>query len=791
MLKVAHRADPRITSAEKNNEGLMLKSKRGKFFIMPITSDIVRVMYSSSDIITALPEYFCYKKQPVDFSVEETDDLILLITDRLSVEINRNTASITYKDVNGNVLLKEREVDARSMEEFTSTRMVVDENTVIKEVQTADGIKRIVTDATTIPDKILYKTRLHLKFADGEGLYGLGQHEEGSFNLRGTTQYLHQANMKISIPMLVSNKGWGILLTGGSPAVFNDTAYGSYIYTEADIQMDYFFIAPGSISGVIKGYRYLSGKAAMLPRWATGYVQSQERYKTQEEILSVAKEYHERGIGLDLIVLDWESWVEGLWGQKTFDPQRFPNPKEMTDELHQAGVRFMVSIWPNMNEASENYNEFLDANLLLPASDIYNALDPKGRELYWKQARDGLYVHGLDAWWCDSNEPFTPEWTHLEKPEPGEMYHEFYETASKYMPAELCNAYGVYHAFTTWYGQRGETEEKRVCVLTRNGYIGQQAYGSIIWSGDISASWDTLRKQIPAGLNMMLSGIPYWTLDSGAFFVAKGEKWFWNGDYDNGVDDLRYCELSVRWMQYATFLPIMRGHGTDFRREFWRFGDKGTPFYDALVAANRLRYKIAPYIYSACGDIWLNDNTMMKPLVCAFPLDEKVVDIGDEFMLGDSILVCPITDPMYYGDNLEGVAKSRGVYLPAGCEWINYHTLERFTGGNSITVDAPLEYIPVFIKAGSIIPCSSNEEALTMDAAMSYPILLNVYSGCDAEYHYYEDCGDGYGYEKGEYRVTTFCYNDKTRSVSIANQLGNLEQFEDIEYEVVIIDRDS
>ncbi len=792
MLKVDPRPSATITKIQKTDLGLKLISERGTLLLTVYTDEIVRVMYTvEGDPCPALPEYFCCEPSAVKWDVVESEKEISLVTSKLCLSVDRKTASLTYKDAQGNVVLRERESDSRTMESFVSTKTIVDENTIVKEVNTADGIKRFIEEATTVPDKTLYRTRLNLRFSDGEALYGLGQHEEGSLNLRGTTQYLHQANMKIAIPFLLSDLGWGILLTGGSPAIFNDTTYGSYLYTHADPQMDYFFIYSGSMKGVTQGYRHLTGKAAMLPSWAVGYVQSQERYETQQEILDIAAQYHRRGIGLDLIVLDWDSWVPGHWGQKTFDKARFWNAKDMIDTLHRDGVHFMISIWPNMAQESDNYKEFFDANLLLPASEIYDALNPDARALYWKQSSEGLFSHGVDSWWCDSSEPLTPEWARMEKPEPAEMFCEFYDTAAKYIPAEQCNAYGVYHAKTMWEGQRGETQKKRVCVLTRNGYTGQQSMGSIVWSGDISGNWETLKNQIPAGLNMSVSGLPFWTLDSGAFFVAKGEKWFWNGDYDNGWDDLGYCELSVRWLQYATFLPIMRGHGTDVRREFWKSGEVGTPFYDAMVAANRLRYRLIPYIYSAFGNVWLNDDVIIKPLIYDFPHDKKVQNIADEFMFGDSILVCPVITPMYYdkGEKLpDDLPKQRDIYLPSGCDWFDYHSGKRYSGGNTITVEAPLERIPVFVKEGSIIPHSGNNEALTVGDALRYPLMFKVYGTIDAEYDYYEDAGDGYGYEKGEYRVTTLSFDAASKTLSIKSQQGNKTMFDSLRFDVEIVE---
>ena len=283
----------------------------------------------------------------------------------------------------------------------------------------------------------------------------------------------------------------------------------------------------------------------------------------------------------------------------------------------------MMSIWPNMAPQSDNYKEFKQKGLLLPGSQIYDAFSEKGRRLYWNQIRQGLFCHGVDAWWCDSCEPITPEWGRKMKPEAGQMYYDFVKEAGNFMPIRLANAYGLYHAKAIYEGQRDCTEDKRVINLIRSAYAGSQKYGTISWSGDIYADWDTLKKQIVAGLNFCASGMPYWTLDIGAFFVKKGEEWFWNGHYENGNADPGYRELYVRWLQYGVFLPIFRSHGTDCRREPWNSGDKGDPFYDAILSAIRLRYHLLPYIYSLAGNVWRKNGTIMRLLAFDFPEDGK------------------------------------------------------------------------------------------------------------------------------------------------------------------------
>lgn len=497
-------------------------------------------------------------------------------------------------------------------------------------------------------------------------------------------------------------------------------------------------------------------------------MQSQERYETEEEVLRVANEYRERGIGLDCIVLDWCSWEDGKWGQKTFDTSRFPNPKAMIDKLHEQDIHFMLSIWPVMNKSTENYAEMKEAGTLLPASEIYNALDESARKLYWEQVKQGLLGAGIDAWWCDSSEPITVEWSHTERMEPAVMYAEFCRELENHLPSWATNAFPLYHARTIYEGQREDVCEKRVCNLTRSAYTGQQRYGTILWSGDTSASWQTLREQIASGLNFVASGLPYWTTDIGAFFVKKSTFWYWNGDYDDTVNDAGYLELFTRWYQWEAFLPIFRGHGTDCRRELWYYAGENQMFYDAILAANRLRYRLMPYIYSQAGRVWLEDESMMKMLAFDFTEDTNVLDIRDEYLFGDSFLVCPVTEPMYYeagNKQLEGRSYTRRVYLPKGCGWYDYWTNDYYQGGQWLEAEAPIDKMPLFVRAGSIIPMTDSAPHVSVKDDITW----TVYAGADGEYRFYEDAGDGYAYERGEYELTKYEWSDERQILTDEN----------------------
>lgn len=768
MMDVTPRKGSGIVKIWREGNALFLRQEAGLIRLIPHADHIIQISYTQEESFPqgSFPQgpYKEENIQKADWEHTADEGEIILRTDTLQVRVSRLTGSLRFERKDGTLLLAEREYESKLVEAFDVYRSVEGQGAVVEEIETADGVKRRVKDAARVFDRKLYHTTLSLQFQPEEMLYGLGQAEEGVWNLRNTTQYLHQANLKIAVPVLVSNMGYGLMFSTQSPAIFDDTAYGSYIYTEADEYLDYFFIA-GDMREIVRGYRHLTGKAVMLPRWAFGYMQSQERYESAEELVETAKRFRDIDFGMDTLVLDWLSWPDGQWGQKSFDRERFPDPSEMMKKLHSLDTHLMLSIWPNMTPGCPDYSEFKDAGLFFPNSNIYDAFSKAGRELYWKQVKNSLYCHGVDAWWCDSSEPVTPEWGRNSKPPAPEMYRTFVEEAGKLMPIDKANAYGLYHAMGIYEGQRNETEEKRVVNLTRSGYLGSQKYGTILWSGDIYASWETLKKQIVAGLQFCVCGLPYWSLDIGAFFVKRGPQWYWNGEYPKGLEDLGYRELYVRWFQYGAFLPIFRSHGTDVRREPWNFGSEGEMFYDALSAACSLRYRLMPYIYSLAGEVWRNDCLMMRPLFYDFPKDKKSAEISTQYMFGPALMICPVTTPMYYGKDSEMLTeadRTLTVYLPAGSDWYDLYTEERYRGGQEICVNVSLERIPVFVRAGSVLPVM---EPQTTAQTTCKEIEVLVYAGADGSFSLYEDAGDGYGYERGEYCVTDIVYIDRNRSV--------------------------
>ena len=768
MISSPKRKSCAIETVRRENDALILTSQRGMLRLSPVTPSILRVTYTELEAFSEEKSLgICCYDRLSEWEYAETPDSITLCLENFTATVDRSSGAIRYTDHGGALLLRERDHESHDLYYFDSYKTVVDENTVVTEVVTPDGIKKRIDEATTIFDRTLCHTRLHLQFQENEHIFGLGQATEGLLDLRGTTQYLHQANMKIAIPFFLSTCGYGILSATDGAAKFNDNAYGSYFYTDADREMDFYFLYGPEFDDIIRGYRHLTGPARMLPKWSFGYIQSQERYESASEILDMAKQFKDRNLGLDCLVQDWNSWAPGYWGQKEMDPACFPDVPGMIRSLEEEDVHFMLSIWANPCNLTRDYGEFFERNLLLPASDNYNAFDPEARKLYWEQTKRGLFDRGVKAFWCDSSEPFAPEWVERE-PEAGTMYDEYVRTSSKFIPRDKLNAYALVHAQTIYDGMRSETEDYRVCNLTRSAHTGSQRYGTILWSGDISAKWDTLKKQIPAGLNFCASGLPFWTLDIGAFFVKQGTQWFWNGDYDDPDNDLGYRELYTRWFQLGAFLPVFRSHGTDVRREPWHFGEQGEPFYDAIQAAIDLRYRLMPYIYSAAAETSLNGGTMMRLLAFDYRQDEEALNIKDQYLFGKNILVCPVTHPMYYGVNskkIENPITTRRVYLPAGNDWFDFYTMERFTGGAWIDVPLSLDKIPLFVKAGSIIPMTDSVRNTAQSGKM--PVHYRVFPGANAAYTLYEDAGDGYAYERGEFKKTEIFWDEENQKLTI------------------------
>lgn len=761
--------------------------------LTPFTDSIIRVRYAPTRVFSTKASLMIQQRPDTGIELEltETAEALIYSTNQLSIHINKQTGAFSYLDHSGQILTKEPDRGGKTLMPIDVVKSVFDETAEAQIRKDADGVHAYIPPAEKIIDRGAFSTKLEFEWLPGEALFGLGSHEEGMMNLRGQHQYLYQQNMKAVVPVLLSSRGYGILFDSYSQMAFHDDAFGSYVWSEVEDELEYYFIYGPEFDDIVHHIRHLTGKAAMLPRWAFGYIQSKERYHSQPELIDVVREYRERELPLDCIVQDWMSWPQDLWGQKTLDHKRFPDPEEMMAELHRMNARLMISVWPNMNPGGDNWQEMKQHGYLLGNQGTYDAFRKEARDLYWKQANEGLFSCGIDAWWTDCTEPFQADWTGTFKPEPEARVIINTEEAKRYLDPEYINAYSLLHSEGIYEGQRATGTEKRVVNLTRSAYAGQQRYGTITWSGDVSATWDTLHRQIADGLNFCVTGLPYWTTDIGGFFVKNDPKlWFWSGDFDQGVDDVGYRELYVRWFQYATFLPMFRSHGTDTPREVWRFGEPGEPFYDALVKSLRLRYRLLPYIYSLAGMVTHENYTMLRSLPFDFRSDPHTYNIGDQYMFGPALLVSPVTDPMYYSAGstpIEVVDKSRAVYLPDGADWYDFWTGKRYKGGQTITADSPLDTIPLFIRSGSILPLGP--EITYADEQTNAPIDLFIYTGQDGNFTLYDDEGNNYNYEQGHFSRLPISWDDAARRLTFHARKGSYPGMpESREFRVILDD---
>jgi len=756
---------------------LFIETTSGKINLSAYSSRVIRLRYTVEPEFSQKESLMVVKeaKTPTETTFRETADSLYFSTPEVTVQINRQSLAFQFLDNDGRVLTREPDNGGKTLIPVDVIKSIPDEDMDSTTIQGADGLRISGRTFKEVVDRQAYHAKLEFEWTDGEALYGLGSHEEGMLNLRGQHQFLYQQNLKAVVPTLLSTRGYGILIDNYSYMTFHDDAFGSYFWMDIADEIDYYFIYGPDFDQIIQGIRSLTGKTPMLPRWAFGYIQSKERYESQTELVEVVTEYRKRNLPLDCIVLDWKSWPEGLWGQKSLDPKRFPDPDQMMADLHNLNARLMVSIWPIMHPDSMNCGEMKDQGCLLANQATYDAFKEKARDLYWKQSREGLFDHGIDAWWCDCTEPFEADWNGAYKPEPEERALINTNEARKYLDPQFINAYSLLHSKGIYEGQRKVTDRKRVVNLTRSSYAGQHRYATITWSGDPSATWETYRRLIADGLNFCVTGEPYWTVDIGAFFVGKKpELWFWRGDYDQGVADLGYRELYVRWFQFGAFLPMFRSHGTDTPREIWRFGNPGESFYDSLVKFLKLRYRLMPYIYSLAGLVTLEDYTMYRALAFDFRNDPIAHNITDQFMFGPALLVNPVTSPMYYGPNstpLIGREKTRKVYLPAGTDWYDFWTNDRFTGGQIVEANSDLDTIPLFVRSGSIIPMGPD-----ISYADEHPndiIFLKIYPGQDGSFTLYEDEGDNYNYEKGYFSTIKMRWDEQDYCLVIEDRHGH------------------
>ena len=710
---------------QKTDNGIKYNTQGINVDISLLSPDIVRVVKSPEGTDRKGPDLVILKViGKTDFRVDQHKNEVTISTEKLEVKTDLETGEILFNTANGKSLLREKPYGTQF-----------------------SAIKDGPNDS--------YNIRQGFLLDKDEAIYGLGQQQTGKMNQRNQILPLQNWNMKVCIPFVQSVKGYGIYWDQYSISEFVDNPQEMSMQS-VGIKADYYFMYGGNADGVIAQMRKLTGQSPMLPLWAYGFFQSRERYQNQFETLDVVKQYRKLGVPLDCIIQDWQYWGrDSLWNLMDFNPETFPRPQEMVDSVHQMNAKFMIVTWPGFGPLTPQYKELKDKNLLInfdtwpPKSgtkpyDVYSA---EARDIYWRYLNNGIFSKNVDGFWLDSTEP-----DHINVKE------------SDYdLPTSLGTFRSVHNAFPlmtvggVYNHWRGETSDKRVVILTRSAFAGQQRYGANTWSGDVSSDWGTLRRQIPGALNFSLSGNPYWNSDIGGFFAGR-----YNAG--GGAKNPDFQELYVRWMQFAAFTPMMRSHGTDIRREIYQFGKRGEWAFDVQEKYINLRYSLLPYIYSTSWDVSKNNGTFMRALVMDFSQDKNVWNIDNEYMFGQSFLVNPVT---------EKGKEEQDVYLPGGSDWFDFWTNEKTTGGITVTKKTMIDIIPLYVKAGSIIPFGPKVQFATEKKWDN--LELRIYPGADGTFTLYEDENDNYNYEKGAYTEILLTWNNDTKTLTIGNRKGNFK----------------
>lgn len=708
--------------------------------------------------------------EKINIVYKRNGDKIQMKTENMLVTLHSSTGKVTYQTLQGNTLLSEKELGTN----FTPR-------------------KDVTRDAFTVSQAFALQPE--------EAIYGLGQRQSGAMNHRNQQVHLSNGNTNICIPYFTSEKGYGVYWDNPGISQFSDTPYETSFSSQVGECADYYFMyEDGTQDGVIACIRNLTGNAPMFPLWTMGYWQCRERYKSPDELCEVLDKYRELKVPLDGIVQDWQYWgCDSNWNamkfmnpryinklddkealrylpngeDKTakFDKPRFKTPEEMIKYVHKNNAHLMISVWASFGPWTDQFKELDKMGALLkfetwpPKSGAhpYDPFNKDARDLYWRYLSH-LHNMGIDAWWTDSTEP-----DHLNpKDSDFDLMTADGSFRSVHNAFPLATNQGVYN------NQRAVSNDKRVFQMTRSGYFGQQHYGALSWSGDVVSSWEVLRNQIPAGLNFTLCGIPYWNTDLGGFF---------GWEYNNDCTNVAYQELHARWFQWGCFMPLMRNHcSSPMMNEIWRFGKEGDWAYDAQKRFIDLRYRLLPYIYSLTGAVTHENGTIMRPLVMDFATDRKAILLDNEYMFGKNILVCPVTQPLYT-KKVEGnkgvatvanIAKASSpvqVYLPKGSKWIDFWTNEMIEGGREISRECPISIMPLYIKAGSILPLGPKVQYTSEKKWNDLDIC--IYPGANGEFTLYEDEFDNYDYEKGVFTSIRFTWDDANRTLTISDRNGS------------------
>ena len=697
-------------------------------------------------------ESFSVIKQPeqITLNITQQSNILILKSQSLCVMLNLTTGSVYFTALDSRPLFSEKE--------YSSLFIPL----------TDAGKQTYRVCQTFLLDKL-------------EAIYGLGQQQEGRMNQRNQQLTLSQDNMRICIPFIQSIKGYGLFWDNYSTTTFTDNMQGMSFDSEVGDCIDYYFMYGGNADKVIACMRELTGQAPLFPLWAWGYWQSKERYASQKEIVEVVQKYRDLKIPLDGIIQDWQYWStdNAYWNGMEFGNPAFPEPEKMLEDIHKLHAHAIISVWPSFGPKTKPYKELKEKGLLFgfenyPVPDsvrVYNAFNSGARDIYWKYMNQNLFSAGIDGWWLDATEP-----EHANKKKA-----DFDEQTGLGTFRRLHNAFPLMSIKGVYENQRNVTTGKRVYILTRSAFAGQQRYAACSWSGDVDANWETLQKQIPAGLNFSLSGIPYWNTDIGGFWVRDGGS--------SAYAD--YRELYVRWLQFGAFCPMMRSHGTNTPREIWQFGKKGDWAYDAIEKFINLRYKLLPYHYAMSWNVTANSGSIIRALYMDFPNDKNVYDIGNEYMYGSSLLVAPVTSPFYStGKGNDSTVdfsniQTQKIYLPEGSSWFDFWTNEKLQGGQTIEKETPIDIMPVYVKAGSILPCVPMLPQYATEKNWSN-LELRIYDGADAELVLYEDEGDNYNYEKEMYSIIPIKWDNANKELTIGDRQGEfLGMFKKREFKVM------
>lgn len=714
-----------VVSVQSDADGATLQMNPGTLKLQVFSPRVIRVAYSATNSIPTNSLAVIATPTNSGWTLTQTAGEVRLATTQVEVRVNRGTGAVAFYDTNGLPLLTEKSGGGKTL-----TPSVVGGFNTLQSRQTFD-------------------------LPVGEAIFGLGQHQSGVMNYRGTTVHLQQQNPGESgIPVMVSSRGYGLLWD--NPAITDvdvgQTSATNLTWTsEAADTIDYYFMYGPELDDVIAGYRKLTGDAPMFGKWAWGLWQCKNAYASQQELIDVVTTYRTNTIPLDCIIQDWQWWwniantsVGNRWGSHIFYAPNYPNPTNLMSTLHSSNAHAIISVWARFDVGIEHANELTAVNGLY--TNVLNNVYPAGqgqwydpfnaaaRQVYWGQISEHIFATGFDGWWFDASEcELSGNWGQFRS----------YNTAAG-PGAKVFNAYPLMHTTTAYQGQRAQTSSKRVFTLTRSAYAGQQRNAAVTWSGDIGSSFAVLANQIPAGLNFAASGVPYWNTDTGGF-------------NDSAASGTAYAEVFTRWFQFSTFCPMLRIHGNN-AKEIWRFPTATQPI---LINYDKLRYHLLPYIYSVSWKVTSEGYTMMRPLVMDFRADTNVFGIKNQFMFGPALMPCPVTT---------SAATTRSVYLPAGAPWYDFWTGSTNAGGQTITAASPIETMPIYVRAGAILPYGPDIQYATQSVD---PMEIRVYRGANGSFTLYEDENDNYNYESGGYATIPFTWNETTQTLTLGARQGS------------------